>query len=167
MQAVRTYTWSFKAEAAKSQLQLLLADLAKDEWTVVKRADGEAEWQAAALNHKWMYAFQFAKWGFSVCRRVRVANGVTYMFRGLQTATLSLQTGTVCKYGALVRQPVCKPSFFLPTVRSLQTETRYANCAKVSPSLQTGLSLQTEPVRKLRPTYIVHTRHPKTGKSSY
>ena len=53
MQAVRTYTWSFKAEAAKSQLQLLLADLAKDEWTVVKRADGEAEWQAAALNHKY------------------------------------------------------------------------------------------------------------------
>ena len=50
MQAVRTYTWSFKAEAAKSQLQLLLADLAKDEWTVVKRADGEADWQAAGYN---------------------------------------------------------------------------------------------------------------------
>ena len=50
VQAVRTYTWSFKAEAAKSQLQLLLADLAKDEWTVVKRADGEAEWQAAGYN---------------------------------------------------------------------------------------------------------------------
>ena len=50
VQAVRTYTWSFKAEAAKSQLQLLLADLAKDEWTVVKRADGEADWQAAGYN---------------------------------------------------------------------------------------------------------------------
>jgi len=50
VQAVRTYTWSFKAEAAKSQLQLLLADLAKDEWTVVKRADGEAVWQAAGYN---------------------------------------------------------------------------------------------------------------------
>ena len=50
VQAVRTFTWSFKAEAAKSQLQLLLADLAKDEWTVVKRADGEAEWQAAGYN---------------------------------------------------------------------------------------------------------------------
>ena len=50
VQAVRTFTWSFKPEAAKSQLQLLLADLAKDEWTVVKRADGEAEWQAAGYN---------------------------------------------------------------------------------------------------------------------
>ena len=48
VQAVRTFTWSFKPEAAKSQLQLLLADLAKDEWTVLKRDDGEAvEWQAA------------------------------------------------------------------------------------------------------------------------
>lgn len=50
VQAVRTFTWSFKAAAAKSQLQLLLADLAKDEWTVVKRADGEADWQAAGYN---------------------------------------------------------------------------------------------------------------------
>ena len=30
--------------------QLLLADLAVDEWSVVKRADGEAEWQAAGYN---------------------------------------------------------------------------------------------------------------------
>eukprot|EP00964_Phaeocystis_antarctica_P141235 scaffold106215_cov70-Phaeocystis_antarctica.AAC.5 len=46
--AVRTFTWSFKPEAAKTQLQLLLADLAKDEWTVVMRDGGEAvEWQAA------------------------------------------------------------------------------------------------------------------------
>ena len=37
------------------------------------------------------------KVGLSVCRRVRFANGVTYMFCGLQTETLSLQTGTVCK----------------------------------------------------------------------
>ena len=50
VQAVRTFTWSFKPEAAKSQLQLLLADLAKDEWTVVKRDDGDSEWQAAGYN---------------------------------------------------------------------------------------------------------------------
>ena len=34
----------------ESELQLLLADLAKDEWTVVRRADGEVEWQAAGYN---------------------------------------------------------------------------------------------------------------------
>lgn len=50
VQAVRTFTWSFKPEAAKSQMQLLLADLAKDSWTVVKRPDGEVEWQAAGYN---------------------------------------------------------------------------------------------------------------------
>ena len=92
------------------------------------------------------------KMGFSVCRPVRVANGVPCMFRVLQTATLSLQTGAVCKYGALARRPVCKLSFFKSL--DLQTGTRSANCVKVSPSLQTGLSLQTEPVRRLRPTYI-------------
>lgn len=50
VQAVRTFSWGFKPEAAKSQLQLLLVDLAKDEWIVVKRQDGEAEWQAAGYN---------------------------------------------------------------------------------------------------------------------
>ena len=55
--------------------------------------------------------FPVCKVGFSVCRPVRVANGVTYMFRGLQTATLSLQTGAVCKYGVLVWHPVCILSY--------------------------------------------------------
>ena len=50
LQAARTFTWSFTPERAKAQLQLLLADLASDGWTVRKTASGEADWQAAGYN---------------------------------------------------------------------------------------------------------------------
>ena len=50
LQASRTFTWSFTPERAKAQLQLLLADLASDGWSVRKTASGEPDWQAAGYN---------------------------------------------------------------------------------------------------------------------
>jgi len=50
VQAVRAFTWNFRPEAAKSNLALLLADLDKDGWTVVRDVAGQPEWQAAGYN---------------------------------------------------------------------------------------------------------------------
>jgi len=50
VQAARTFSWNFTPHAAKAQLELLLTDLAKDDWTLVKSPDGSAEWQAAGYN---------------------------------------------------------------------------------------------------------------------
>lgn len=50
VQAVRTFTWNFRPEAAKSNLALLLADLDKDGWSIVRDGAGEPQWQAAGYN---------------------------------------------------------------------------------------------------------------------
>lgn len=51
MQAVRTFSWNFRPEAAKKNLDILLDDLAKDGcWAVERGADGQPRWQAAGYN---------------------------------------------------------------------------------------------------------------------
>lgn len=50
LQAVRTFTWSFKREWVDENLQSLLADLQRDGWQPKKGASGEVEWQAAGYN---------------------------------------------------------------------------------------------------------------------
>ena len=50
LQAVRSYSWSFRPESAKANLQLLLTDLQRDGWSVRRGKDGEVEWQAAGYN---------------------------------------------------------------------------------------------------------------------
>ena len=50
LQAVRTFTWSFSAAAARKHLEMLCSDLASDGWTPRRRTDGDFEWQAAGYN---------------------------------------------------------------------------------------------------------------------
>ena len=50
LQAVRTFTWSFSAAAARKHLEMLCSDLALDGWTPRRRTDGDYEWQAAGYN---------------------------------------------------------------------------------------------------------------------
>lgn len=50
LMAVRSFSWSFKAERARQQLQVLLADLHRDGWMVKRTASGEIDWQAAGYN---------------------------------------------------------------------------------------------------------------------
>ena len=59
LQAARVFSWSFGADRAKQQLDLLLADLQADGWTARRGADGQIEWQAAGYNPP--FALPFVK----------------------------------------------------------------------------------------------------------
>jgi len=59
LQAARVFSWSFGAERAKQQLEVLLGDLKRDGWTARRGADGQVEWQAAGYNPP--FALPFVK----------------------------------------------------------------------------------------------------------
>eukprot|EP00927_Polykrikos_kofoidii_P049407 TRINITY_DN43470_c0_g1_i1.p1 TRINITY_DN43470_c0_g1~~TRINITY_DN43470_c0_g1_i1.p1 ORF type:complete len:215 (-),score=35.87 TRINITY_DN43470_c0_g1_i1:223-867(-) len=50
VQAVRSFSWSFRPDSAKTNLVELVADLEHDGWTMLRDDDGEVVWQAAGYN---------------------------------------------------------------------------------------------------------------------
>ena len=59
LQAVRTFSGNFRPARAKEQLEILLADLRKDGWTV-KAPHGQSDgvdWQAAGYNAPFVIPF--------------------------------------------------------------------------------------------------------------
>jgi len=50
LQAVRSFTWSFNAAAARRNLEMLVSEVEADGWQIIRTEEGDPKWQAAGYN---------------------------------------------------------------------------------------------------------------------